>query len=175
MRRSADDSEGSDPDPTRIFWAELHSLYEAAGSPTRHGLVRAAKRWNPPVRLAEQTLSDWLSGNTVPADLDTVLALIRHLTKLARKKTGFVARPVDWPKFHAAAKAARRGHRRKAADPDGKGTYRVDGVPGRLIGVRPAIRVDYPRRLGDIPPYVTRDYDGELCAARCEPPPSNPG
>jgi hypothetical protein len=166
MRGSADDSGGSDPDPDRIFWAELHSLYEAAGSPTRDRLVRAAKLWHPPARLTEQTLSDWLSGNTVPSDRATVLALIDHLKQLARKENaGFVARPVNWPKLHAAAKAARREHRRKAADPDGKGTYRVTDVPGRLIGVKPAIRVDYPRRLADIPPYVTRDYDEELRAA----------
>ncbi|GAB2616388.1 hypothetical protein Aab01nite_29180 [Paractinoplanes abujensis] len=121
----------SDPDiaADAQFTEELMWLYEAAGSPTHEALSRAAMRWDPPVKLAKQTLSDWLTGKSVPADPGTVQRLTSHLTVLARRRSTFVARPVDWRQLHANAKAARRSSRRRSEDPERGPAREAPDVP----------------------------------------------
>ncbi|MBL7261913.1 sel1 repeat family protein [Paractinoplanes lichenicola] len=162
------------------FTEELAWLYEAAGSPTHEALSRAAARWDPPVKLAKQTLSDWLTGKSVPNDPATVRRLITHLTVLARRRPTFVARPVDWRQLHASAKAARRGARRRSEDPEHQGPapdaqdVSADGSGSPPLGhlvaecdpialeVHRAIDIPGSDQQSILPAYVERSHDRRL-------------
>ncbi|WP_420313304.1 hypothetical protein ACOB87_44190 [Streptomyces sp. YS-B37] len=49
------------------FWDELSKTYQAAGSPPLKKLVALGGRLQPPLRSSDATISDWLSGKTVPS------------------------------------------------------------------------------------------------------------
>ena len=173
--------------PDAQFTRELVWLYEAAGSPTHEVLIRAA-RGNPAVKLVKQTVSDWLTGKSVPSDSKSVLYLISILTALARRRPGFVARPVDWRGLHASAKAARRNSRRQSLDrgvgsrterrrgggEQVGGGARFEDAETRPLGllinecdpialeVHRAIDVPGSEHHSVLPPYVQRAHDRRL-------------
>lgn len=92
------------------FHAELRKLYEQAGAPTAAALIRQAPMWKPPLRPpAPQTVSDWLTGKSLPASQNAVCFLITYLSQRAQEKSGFVRHPMKWwLALHAQARTARR-------------------------------------------------------------------
>jgi hypothetical protein len=114
------------------FVAALHALYEDAASPPYACLVRQAARQQRPVKLTEQSLSDWLSGKSVPADPTAVLFLAQYLSNLAKRADhlAHVRPPEWWLQLHDQARRDR--HARRGGRPSASSTDRP--VPAELSG-----------------------------------------
>ncbi|MGW0821638.1 ATP-binding protein [Streptomyces sp. NPDC002845] len=79
------------------FWAELKALRDNAPRPTLGKLV---KLMGDPPPVADATISDWLTGKTVPSKDSHVqffLVMVFHLQKEAEASaTGYTPRSLDW-------------------------------------------------------------------------------
>lgn len=124
--------------------AALRQLNDAAGRPGRAALVRWGTGQEPPVKLTEQTLSDWFSSTvvSVPADESTLLALVAHLETTA-VKSGYRRRsPAWWTRLRAKAWAETH------VDPGGRPPVtrpaRPGIPPGPAVSSPPTGRVRRP-------------------------------
>ncbi|MFD8117546.1 tetratricopeptide repeat protein [Streptomyces microflavus] len=79
------------------FWAELKALRNSAHRPTLGKLVKLA---GDPPPVADATISDWLTGKTVPSKDSHVqffLLMVSYLQKeAAASGTGYTPRSLDW-------------------------------------------------------------------------------
>lgn len=98
--------------PPEEFAAELRALYEAAGSPTYALLVHQAGLQRPPVKLTEQSLSDWLGGVSVPAKPAAVRFLTAYLGALATRQGRQVYGAEWWAALHGRAQKVKQASRR---------------------------------------------------------------
>jgi len=80
------------------FWAEFRALYEAAGVPTLAYLVSQGKRQLPPATVSDATLSEWLTGESVPSRRNSrvFLALVAVLQARAKTKDTYEPHPEGW-------------------------------------------------------------------------------
>jgi len=119
------------PYPPEEFAAELRALYKAAGSPTYARIVHQAGQQRPPLRLTEQSLSDWLRGVSVPADPAAVGFVVSYLGAFA-KRSGHHVRGVDWwEALRARAWKAKQASRR------GRPSTRVPGAASTATAFQP--------------------------------------
>lgn len=155
------------------FAAALRVLYAAADSPTYTLLVHQAGKQLPPVKFAEQTLSDWLRGDSVPASPAAVRFLTAYLGALAARR-GQQVRGVDWwVALHERArktKQASRGGRPPARAPSTTPTATPRRL-GRPIGACDPLLLEVHRAIeppcqdasaAGLPPYVQRAHDARL-------------
>lgn len=185
----------SEGGPAGEFARELRVLYQAAGKPTLRRLVRLGQEQSPPAKVADSTISDWLTGAAVPVKHTRyILAMIAYLQPLASRNAGYQPLPEGWWQqlLRAAQEerlAARRAGRPRSAAGPGRaaGTPAPAGVaeavllgPGgrvprvgelglRELGVHPAARA-WPQTaaepgLAEMPDYVARDCDAAVEAA----------
>jgi hypothetical protein len=163
----------TDPSWAEKFAADLERLYERAGKPELARLRRQGERQRPPVVLNDATLSDWLTGKSIPSQAKE--PAFRFLVELLEGWAGThgeaqVRRRAD--EWVQRCRAARRS-RRPARSDTGQDTDR----PGRPITeysaltleVHPAVEIPgYAGAQPAMPRYVTRPLDallGEVVAA----------
>ncbi|WP_331727794.1 hypothetical protein [Streptomyces sp. NBC_01176] len=97
------------------FRAELVAVYDAAGRPKLHRLVRLGQEQRPPLKVADSTISGWLTGPTVPGKAHTryflVLAsFLQHTAELSG--SGYAARPeASWQQLLLRARQERNAAR----------------------------------------------------------------
>jgi hypothetical protein len=73
------------PGPARtLFTQNLQALYKQARSPSLRTIIKRGRSQDPPVKLSVSSLSDWLTGKSVPSDPEAVRFLTTYLTKHAR-------------------------------------------------------------------------------------------
>ncbi|MDH6604431.1 tetratricopeptide (TPR) repeat protein [Streptomyces sp. SAI-208] len=97
------------------FWEELSRTYRAAGAPTLEVMLAWGRASDPPVVSSTSTVSDWLSGNTVPGTASSKFFLVmvaqleRRAAERARGEGGFwtVRDAAWWEQFLTAARAER--------------------------------------------------------------------
>ena len=86
------------PGPARtLFTQNLQALYKQARSPSLRTVIKRARSQDPPVKLSVSSLSDWLTGKSVPSDPQAVRFLTTYLTKHNRlygRQT--TAEPEEW-------------------------------------------------------------------------------
>src|SRR5271170_1901797 len=94
----------SSPDPTDNFEAKLVALYEAAGRPKADATRRFCRKLDMPVPTASK-LTNWRKGTNVPADDESMLAVVRHWRGLARElNPDFKAEPAaEWKRLRKEA------------------------------------------------------------------------
>ncbi|GAA2301781.1 hypothetical protein GCM10010234_50870 [Streptomyces hawaiiensis] len=68
-----------------MFARVLHDLYEAAGRPSMRMIERMARANDPEVPMSVSSLSDWISGRTIPRDPRSVRMLAAVLRKQAER------------------------------------------------------------------------------------------
>jgi hypothetical protein len=155
--------------PPERFAAALRALYTAAGAPPYRVLVRQGAGQRPQVKLTDSSLSDWINGRSVPADLAAVRFLVGYLESIAGRR-GHQARGHGWwSALHAQARQfiyAKRGDlpESRATTTATTARQRV-GRPIRsytplALEVHRAIDVfDSVQPGDDLTPYVERDHD----------------
>lgn len=101
------------------FWTELRELYAAAGEPTLGELVRQGLAQRPPVKVSDRSLSDWLTGKSVPDRPRAVAFLTAYLQAKARALCPrYEVRPAGWwQELHKAAVTERHAGRRRGGRP----------------------------------------------------------
>jgi hypothetical protein len=119
-----------------LFADRLQRLYEAAGSPEYRLVVERAARQRPAIHLSDSSLSDWLTGKSVPSNQVAVRFLVTYLQDRVARRTGHRPEPVeDWLRLHRQARLARRaGGRpaRRAASPPAGANRKI---PPELAGL----------------------------------------
>jgi tetratricopeptide (TPR) repeat protein len=157
-------------DPVQEYARQLRALREAAGEPTLARLVRQASAQRPPVKLAESTLSAWLSGKAVPASGPQVRFVLEFLRGLALGKGHDGLPPLaEYERLRMAAWSVNHANRggRPAADSGSISPvwYRSVGEwdPFALGVHHPISAVNAPAAgLGQLPVYIPRDHDKQL-------------
>ena len=96
--------------PDTSFSALLRALYESAGSPDLATLNRQAKKQNPPLKLSDATLSDWLRGKSIPTKMREFRFLVDWLEgRAVHKDAKYIRKGADgWWSLRKAAWQARR-------------------------------------------------------------------
>lgn len=108
----------SPSDAAHRFADELQALYQAAGKPDLATLCRQGAKQIPPVRLSDSTISDWLNGNTVPAQPEKLRFLVEFLEGRAERSARHGA--VWWEQLRSQAWRERQaGRQRRPAKPSG--------------------------------------------------------
>ncbi|AEV84516.1 heat repeat-containing PBS lyase [Actinoplanes sp. SE50] len=125
----------------RRFADELHRLYTAAGSPEYRILIRQAGVQRPAIRLSDSSLSDWLTGKSVPTSAAAVKFVVTFLQDLVAKRTGQRPPPVeDWLRLHRQAQQDRRAQR--GGRPGKRATPRAAApIPAAVIGLLRLMRL----------------------------------
>lgn len=122
------------------FWAELKALRDSAPRPTLGKLVKLA---GDPPPVADATISDWLTGKTVPSKdghVQFFLVMVSYLQKEAEASgTGYTPRSLDWWR-NLLTRA--RGERAKARG--GRPRNKASSMP-----------TPSPMMLPPAPPYFT--------------------
>ncbi|MEU0785354.1 hypothetical protein ABZ341_27710 [Streptomyces sp. NPDC006173] len=155
----------------RAFAAMLRGLYERAASPTLTSLARQGERQQPSVRLPTSSLSNWLTGQSMPSQHRVVQFLVTYLSQQA-VQAGRTGAPPGWPRLWEAAVEERRQRRggRPARPAPGSGPAPQMPVHGRFVAeLRPEEAVsewevhrpvDVPATVpGSLPLYVRRTHD----------------
>ncbi|MFI7701309.1 hypothetical protein [Nonomuraea sp. NPDC049480] len=162
-----------------VFSQALADLYEHAGRPTYAELIRQATAQRPPLKLTDSSLSDWLTGVSVPSSASIVMFLVSYLQNKAARN-GYQSQPMpQWLAQREQAQRARRAGRsgrprtRVARDSDSS----LDHVPDVLerlgwpltqvdpiaLEVHPAIDAGAAAAvLGSLPAYLPRAHDQVL-------------
>ena len=101
-------------DPREVLRVELEALYEAAGRPTADSTQRACAYLEPPVHVPRSKLTNWRKGTNVPANDESMLAVVQYWARLARSRTpSFRTKPASaWRRLRAEAdirEARKRG------------------------------------------------------------------
>ncbi|GAA4145615.1 hypothetical protein GCM10022285_50720 [Streptomyces tunisiensis] len=155
----------------RAFAAMLKGLYERAGSPPLAAVVRQGRLQRPAVGLSTSSLSEWLSGRSVPSQARVVQFLVSFFAQQARQ-AGRAGAPGGWSRLWEGAVEERRQRRggRPARPVPRDGPALRAPVRGRLVAElqpeeafsrwevhRP---VDVPAAVpGALPLYVRRAHD----------------
>jgi hypothetical protein len=155
---------------------ELRRLYDAAGNPKLERLVEEGERQPRLVKLSDSTISDWLTGKTVPRDGPAIRFLIDYLE--GRASTGgrrWTPPPEGWERLRAAAWAEKhpnRGGRVSGSlagrdDPSPSALGRVIGELGEtdalLLEVHQAVKVRTAAGTAPVlPVYLPRPFDDRL-------------
>jgi TPR repeat protein len=162
------------------FTAALRDLYERSGEPPYKVLVHQGGAQKPQVKLNDSSLSEWLSGKSVPSDFAAVRFLVTYLgAKATARDPGYHPAPLSWwEQTHSNAKQERhprRGGRPSrrpdrwppaTAAPTSPRIRRVSEVEFTELGVHPALGLPNAGSAEEgeshswYPPYVPRDYDG---------------
>ncbi|GAA0903015.1 hypothetical protein [Virgisporangium aurantiacum] len=154
---------------------ELRSLHRAAGEPTLATLVRQAGRQQPPIKLNDATISDWLNGKSVPSDPAALRFLVAYLQGAAPNHP---RRPDSWWRdLRARAQAEKRrdhGRRRSAtrppdnpaadAEPLGWVIGELDDAAALAFEVHQTVTIAGQDQLPALPPYLPRAHDERLRA-----------
>lgn len=157
--------------PPEEFAAELRALYEAAGSPTYALLVHQAGQQRPPVKLTEQSLSDWLGGVSMPAKSAAVRFLAAYLGALATHQGHQVHGADWWAALHGRTqkvKQASRGGRPSTRVRSSGGAVKSRQLGQPIHECDPLVlevhrAIELPGQDGArLPPYVPRAQDAVL-------------
>ncbi|GAA3088242.1 tetratricopeptide repeat protein [Streptosporangium carneum] len=123
-------------DTTAKYSEALRELHEAAGSPTGETIKRQAERRRPPLKISNQSWSDWRRGLNVPSDEAEARFLIACLKGLARRRSPEYEPPPDawWEQTRKRALEERRagtgrGGRPPARHPAPRGRRPVPLMP----------------------------------------------
>lgn len=105
------------------FWAELRTVYEAAGRPPLKRLVTFGEQQQPPRTVSKSSISSWLARTSVPGEDKTAyfLALAEFLeNRAAQAGCGYTTlKDGSWKQLLARAQAERaaaRGGRPRTAN-----------------------------------------------------------
>jgi hypothetical protein len=157
----------SPPSAAEQLFAALAELRKATVDVSYTTLVRQAAAQRPPLKISRQRLSDWFSGEAVPADPAVVRFLVNYLQPRAARN-GYQQRPLPWW-LTLHQEAARE---RQASNDAGRGG--VDASPlsrrlGRPVGDCDPIDLEVHRaihvpgeQLDQLPEYVPRAHDTRL-------------
>lgn len=155
----------------QAFAGTLSELRRKAGQPTLGALIRQAARQVPPVSLNPSSLSDWLTGKSVPSDRVAVAFLFRHLTVLARRDDPS-APDISWTRLWEEARSEKEAQR--GGRPSRPRTVAAEALAARVgrgsplselrhedgcteWEVHPSVSV--PGIAGQMPLYVRRAHD----------------
>jgi hypothetical protein len=147
-----------------VFATRLRELYQAAGNPDLATLVRQGKGQKPPLDLKDATLSDWLTGVSVPSKVNEpgLEFLVEFLEGRAVRRDARhpVLGAARWLRQCEAARRARRSS--GAARPPG-------GRRGTGVVARSAY-LEQVRQLIAPPELIGRDAELAELAAFCNDP-----
>ena len=120
----------------RRFAAELRDLHEAAGSPEYRLLAAQAARQRPPVNLSVSSISDWLTGKSVPSSETAVRFVVAFLQQRARTPQRPMA---QWLRLHSDAQA--RPHRRRGGRPSRRPAAEPEALAPELASLLRQMRM----------------------------------
>ncbi|MBT8224752.1 MAG: hypothetical protein HKP61_09775 [Dactylosporangium sp.] len=153
---------GSSASAAEEFFVALKELRQAASTVSYGTLVREAARYETPIQISRQRLSDWFGGRAVPADPDVVRFLVDYLGRFA-SNVGYRPRPPPWwLRRHQMALRQRQANR-EVGGPPAAAALQADRL-GRPVGdcdplvleVHPAVQAPGSGTVAVLPTYVSR-------------------